>query len=154
MSKLSRRETLARGGQAVAAAAVLPFLPSINPAQADVNTDAALLARVAQWHRAYEKLIEAELFLEARPKALDEYYARGYGPARNRLWAIQKELIEARPKTLAGAVALLGCAERNAEDIDRLRAGEQVPQAVFFVHASLLSKTAYAALRRLSGRAI
>ena len=152
MPKLSRRETLARGGQVVAAAAVLPFIPAI--AHAEVNADAALLARVAQWHRAYAKLMEADLFNEAHPGALDDFYARGYGPARARFRAIQDELIEARPKTLAGAVALLGCAERNADDIDRLRAGERVPQAVFFVHASLLSKTAYAALRRLAGRAI
>ena len=152
MSKLSRRETLAKGGQAMAAAAVLPFIPSI--AHAQEGADAALLARVAQWHRAYEKRMEADLFSEEHRGARDEYYARGYGPVPGRLRAIQKELIEARPETLAGAVALLGCAERNADDIDRLRAGERVPQGVFFVHASLLSKTAYAALRRLSGRAI
>ena len=152
MPKLSRRETLARGGQVVAAAAVLPFIPAI--AHAEVNADAALLARVVQWHRAYEKNLEADLFGEEHPKALDEYYARGYGPVPGHLRVIQKELIEARPETLAGAVALLGCAERNTTDIDRMRAGERVPQAVFFVHASLLSKTAYAALRRLAGRAI
>ena len=151
MSKLSRRETLAGGGKVMAAAAVLPFVPSI--AQAKEDADAALLARVAQWHRAYEKRMEADLFAEEHRGARDEYRARGYGPASGRLWAIQKELIEAQPKTLAGAVALLGCGERNAEDIDRLRAGEQVPQGVFFVHASLLSKTAYAALRWLAGRA-
>ena len=152
MSKLSRRTALARGGQAVAAAAVLPFIPAI--AHAEVNADTTLLARVAQWHQAYEKILEAGSFIEAHPEALDEFYARGYGPVRGRLWAVQDELIEARPKTLAGAVALLGCAERNAMDIDRLRAGERVPQTVFFVHASLLSRTAHAALRRLAGRAI
>ncbi len=142
------RRTALWGAAAVAATGAVPIavLASTN----DVNADAALLARVAQWHRAYEKVLEAGLFQEAYTgRTLDEYYARGYGPASGRLWAIQKELIEAQPKTLAGAVALLGCAERNAEDIDRLRVGEQVPQAVFFVHASLLSKTAYAALRRL-----
>ena len=37
MSKLSRRETLARGGQVVAAAAVLPFIPSIAQAQEDAE---------------------------------------------------------------------------------------------------------------------
>ncbi len=141
------RRTALRGAAAVAATGAVPIavLASTN----NVNADTALLMRVAQWHRAYEKRLEADLFAEEHRRALDEYYARGYGPASGRLWAIQKELIEARPKTLAGAVALLGCAERNADDIDRLRAGEQVPQAVFFVHASLLSKTAYAALRRL-----
>ena len=147
---ITRRDALAHGGRAIAAAAVLPFLPSI--AHAEVNADAALLARVAQWHWAYGKLMEAGLFNEAHPGALDEFYARGYGPARARQATIQKELIETRPETLAGAVALLGCAERNTADIDRMRAGEQVPQIVFFVHASLLSKTAYAALRRLAAR--
>ena len=150
---VTRRGAMKRAGQAVAAGAVLPFLPSINPAQAQEDADAALLARVAQWHRAYEKRMEADLFSETHPKARDEYYARGHGPASGRFWAIQKELMEARPETLVGAVALLGCAERNADDIDRLRAGEQVPQGVFFVHASLLSKTVYAALRRLAGGA-
>ena len=149
---ITRRDVLAHGGKGVAAAAVLPFLPSV--AHAQEGTDAALLARVDQWHRAYGKLMEAGLFNEAHPGALDEFYARGYGPARARQAAIQKDLIETRPETLAGAVALLGCAERNTADIDRRRAGEQVPQIVFFVHASLLSKTAYAALRRLAGRAI
>ena len=144
--KITRRTAL-RGAAAVAATGAVPIAILANTN--DVNADAALLARVAQWHRAYEKVIEAGLFQEAHTKALDEYYARGYGPASGSLWAIQKELIEARPKTLAGAVALLGCAERNAVDIDRRRAGERVPEEVFFVHASLLSKTAYAALRRL-----
>ena len=37
MSKLSRRETLARGGQAVAAAAVLSTLPSIAHAKEDAE---------------------------------------------------------------------------------------------------------------------
>ena len=135
----------------VAATGAVPLavLASTN----DVNADAALLARVAQWHQAYEKVMEAGLFEEAHRGALDEYYARGYGNASGRLWAIQSELSEARPKTLAGAVALLGCVERNDMDCERRRAGEQVPEAVFFVHADTLSKNAYAALRQLAGRA-
>ena len=35
MSKLSRRETLAGGGKVMAAAAVLPFLPSVLTGVAD-----------------------------------------------------------------------------------------------------------------------
>ncbi len=153
MSKLSRRKVLAGGGQAVAAAAVLPFLPSINPAHAEEGADAALLARVAQWHRAYEKRMEADLFSETHPRASAEYYARGYGPVPGRLREIQDELIEARPETLAGAVALLGCVESVAADCERRRAGERMPQIVFFVHTSPLRKNAYVALERLAGEA-
>ncbi len=47
LPKLSRRETLARGGQAVAAAAVFPILLSINPAHAE--EDAVLLDLTRQW---------------------------------------------------------------------------------------------------------
>ncbi|MCH8098266.1 MAG: hypothetical protein IID53_14455 [Proteobacteria bacterium] len=46
MPKLSRRETLARGGAAVAAAAVLPFIPAIAHAKEDaeiLRAEAALL---------------------------------------------------------------------------------------------------------------
>ena len=42
MSKITRRETLTRGGQAIAVAAALPFISSINPAQA--QEDAELFA--------------------------------------------------------------------------------------------------------------
>ena len=60
MSKLSRRETLAGGGKVMAAAAVLPFLPAIKPAQAQpvkistwlvTTADAELFALYAKYKR-------------------------------------------------------------------------------------------------------
>ena len=150
---ITRREAMKHGGKTVAVAAVLPFLASINSAQAQENADAAFLARVAQWHRAYEKFLGAGRFLEACPGSLDEFYARGYGNALERHRVIQKELSKSRPETLAGAVALLGCVERVAVDHERCRAGEGVPNDVFWVRTEMLSKNAYAALRRLAARA-
>ena len=50
MSKITRRETLARGGQAVAAAAVLSTLPSIAHAN-----DAELLSRVKVFWAAHKE---------------------------------------------------------------------------------------------------
>ncbi len=57
MSKLSRRETLAGGGKAVAAAATLPFLFTNNPAQA--QEDAELFALFAKYKRLEKVEIEA-----------------------------------------------------------------------------------------------
>ena len=56
MPKLSRRETLARGGQAVAAAAVLPFLPSVAAAKGDAE-----LLRAESEHRRINDEINAGL---------------------------------------------------------------------------------------------
>lgn len=71
MSKLSRRETLACGGQAVAAAAVLTTLPSIAHAQ----EDAKLLSRIeAFWptHKAAVDCHEKWVAETERIKALPE----------------------------------------------------------------------------------
>ena len=57
MSRLSRRETLAGGGKAVAAAAVIPFLFSTNPAQA--QEDAELFALFAKYKRLEKVETEA-----------------------------------------------------------------------------------------------
>ena len=54
MSKITRRETLARGGQAVAAAAVLSTLPSI----AHAKEDAELLSRVEAFWLAHKEAVD------------------------------------------------------------------------------------------------
>ena len=54
MPKLSRRETLARGGQAVAAAAVLSTLPTI----AHAEDDAKLLSRVEAFWPAHKAAVD------------------------------------------------------------------------------------------------
>ena len=148
--QISRRDAL-RGAAAVVATGAVPIAALANAN--NMNGDSALQARVSQWHEAYERVLEVSLFEEAHPEAEEEFYARGYGDAWGNLCEVQRELVEARPDTLVGAVALLGCAERNAADRGRRRAGEQVPEAVFFVHTNVLSKNAYAALRRLAGEA-
>ena len=51
MSKITRRETLARGGQAVAAAAVLSTLPAI----AHAKEDAELLDLERRWYLAFAR---------------------------------------------------------------------------------------------------
>ena len=71
MSKLSRRETLARGGQVIAAAAVLSTLPSI----ADATEDAGLLSRV-------------EAFWATHKEAADS----------SEKWTAEKERVEALPE--------------------------------------------------------
>ena len=56
MSKLSRRKVLAGGGQAVAAAAVVPFLPST----AQAKPDAGLFALYEEYRRLEKAEIKAE----------------------------------------------------------------------------------------------
>ena len=71
MPKLSRRETLARGGQAVAAAAVLSTLPSI----AHAEEDAELLSRVEAFWPAHKEAVgchERWVAEHARVDALPE----------------------------------------------------------------------------------
>ena len=153
---ITRRAAL-RGAAAVAATgavsiAAMAAVPAISTANAG-NADAALLARVALWDRTYSKFKEADLFSEEHPADTDGYYGRGYGNDTEDFWAILRVLSEARPETLAGAVALLGCVESVAADCERRRAGECMPQIVFFVHTDRLRKNAYLALERLAGRA-
>jgi len=71
MSKITRRETLARGGQAVAAAAVLSTLPSI----AHAEDDAKLLSRVEGFwpaHKAAADCHERWVAEKHRVEALPE----------------------------------------------------------------------------------
>ena len=118
MTSITRRDALMGAGAAVAVAGVpVAVLANAN----DANANAALLARIARWYEAYERAMEVSAFEGAHPKAVDEFYARGYGDAWGNLWAIQRELAEVRPNTLAGAAALLGCVERNATDRERRR---------------------------------
>ena len=83
MSKLSRRETLARGGQVVAAAAVLPFLSTINPAHA--KEDAELFALYEEWKR------------------LEEIASKGDDDAEwQATWDVERRFFETPVRTLDG----------------------------------------------------
>ena len=156
MTAISRRAAL-RGAAAVAARGAVTLVAVAVPAISSVNAgnaDADLLTRVAQWHRAYLKFKEADLFSEEHPTDTVGYYGLGHGNDTKDFWAALRVLSEARPKTLVGAVALLGCAERVAADCERRRAGERMPQIVFFVHTDRLRKNAYLALERLVGEGL
>ena len=72
MSKITRRQTLARGGQAVAAAAMLPVIPTIA---LGAGQDAGLFARVEAFWAAhkeavgrYEKRVAECTRIEALPE--------------------------------------------------------------------------------------
>ena len=52
----TRRDVLAHGGKAIAAAVVLPFIPAITPAQA--QEDAELFALYEEYHRLRKSAIE------------------------------------------------------------------------------------------------
>ena len=149
---ISRRDALRGAGAAVAVAAAAAAVPAIAVAKSQ-GADTALKETAARWHRLYEKFKVANLFDEAHPEAEDEYYDRGYGDVSGDFWTVHKELSDARPKTLAGVVALLGCAERNVADRRRRRAGEHVPEIVYFVHPNAIQANSYDALKRLAGEA-
>ncbi len=140
---ITRRDAL-RGAAAVAAAGAVPIAAMAR------EGDSALLALADQWHEAYEKSKEADLFDEANPTAEDAYYARGYGEATSVFWKVHERLSEARPETITGAVAMLGCVQRIAADRALKRTGGRGPVSVFFVHTDRLQKNAYAALKRLT----
>ena len=94
MSKLSRRETLAGGGKAVAAAAVLPLFPSINPAHAEEDADAALFNLVDQYKtatNAYDELKKAwceQVRSLVAPQYRDDPYS---DPHRTTRWDSRSE---------------------------------------------------------------
>ncbi len=73
---VTRRNALARGGQAVAAAALLPFLPAINPAHAEEDADTALFNLVDQYDTATKKYLE---LLQAWGEAIRPLLAPVYG---------------------------------------------------------------------------
>ena len=92
MSKITRRETLARGGRAVAAAAVLPFLPSIAHAEEDADT--ALFHLVDQYEtatKAYDELKKAwceQVRSLVAPQYRDDPYS---DPHRTTRWDSRSE---------------------------------------------------------------
>ncbi len=146
MTAITRRGALLGLG----AAAVVAGVPSIAATKGD---DANVLAMAQQWHQAYGKFKEACLFEEANPDAHDEYYARGYGEDNGAWWGVHEELSAAQPKTITGAVAMLGCVQSVAADRGYRRAGGGEPSIVFFVHTDRLQKNAYVALERLARKA-
>ena len=115
MPKLSRRKVLAGGGQAVAAAAGLPFLFSTNPAQA--QEDAELFALYEEWKRLEEIASEGDdkeewqavfdverrffetptrtldgLLFKLRAACLPEVYELDYGEAPPQVLAVLRDL--------------------------------------------------------------
>ena len=88
MSKLSRRETLARGGQVVAAAAVLPFIPTVAHAKEDAELF-ALYERCRWLEKKYIAAInryEEPYFAVRRqfPRYLDGVKPEGLAEAEER----------------------------------------------------------------------
>ena len=151
MNTITRRGAL-RAVAAIAATAAVPVAAMAS----DTNGDAALLARVDGWHRAYEKFketerFEEERFYEERPKNRYELYTPGSSAGSEDFWAAHEELCEVQPKTLAGAIILLGCAQRNAADRGSWNCDYREPQIVYRVDTDRLSENAYATLRRLAG---
>ena len=153
---ITRRDAL-RGVGVASAAIAVPAVAIAVVATKDQDSDARLKETVARWHRAYEDFKQAYRFDEAHPEAGDEFNARGYGDAWPAMSAVHEELSGMHPKTLAGVVALLCCAETIEVDKWRNRRGAEdgprVPKAVFHmqIHGDRMQQNATAALGRLAG---
>lgn len=146
MNMLTRRAAL-RGMASVAAVAV-PIVPVL--AANDASKDAVLLARVDQWHQTYEKFKqEAEIFEQSTRLADFKNYTPGAGTEE--FSTAHEELSEVQPKTVAGAIILLGCVQRNDADRGSWNVHYRPPPVVYLVDMGRLRKNAYAALRRLAG---
>ena len=84
MSKLSRRETLARGGQVVAAAAVLSTLPTI----AQAKEDAELFALYGEYRRLERGFETAQERLSAVSSPVHQRHKERWiaGPLKRYSW--------------------------------------------------------------------
>ncbi len=109
MSKITRRETLARGGQAVAAAAVLVTLPSI----ADAKEDAEIL-------RAEAEVMRLRNEINAGLHSLDGNVS---DEATEREYALESVVADTPAKGLDGVAAKLRLAaywikEENKDQVE------------------------------------
>jgi hypothetical protein len=148
---ISRRDAL-RGVGAASAAIVMPAIAIAVFATKDQDSDARLKATVARWHQAYEDFKEAHPYDAAHPRVYNED-----GDTSVVMSAVHEELSGMHPKTLAGVVALLCCAETLQVDWNRnwrgATDGARVPIAVFHFHGDRMQQNATAALGRLAGEA-
>jgi hypothetical protein len=154
-SKLTRRAVLA-GAPAVAVAAALPAFA------APVDDSETLLA-VAQWRQGWAAMLRTETYLEEHPEFVrddERYYAseiprilQGFSDARNRLLATA-------PQSIAGAVAVLGCAATVFEARERGQADplatpeRRVLCRLFWQGEHEMARVAHDALQRLTGGAL
>ena len=154
-SKLTRRAVLA-GAPAVVAAAAMP-------AFAEHPDDSETLQAVAQWRQGWAAMLRAETYLQEHPKFEwdnERYYAseiprilQGFSDARKRLLATM-------PQSIAGAVAVLGCAATVFEARERGRTDplatpeRRVLCRLFWQGEHEMARIAHDALRRLTGGAL
>ena len=124
---ITRRDALKHGGKAIAAAAVLPFIPSIAQANAIgvplavvpfpvEHTDAALFDLVRQWHLADEIKEERR---QAWAEAVDEHLPPEYRQCSYRAipYPIRNTLFTAPNVKASGA--LCDQAEAEVREIER-----------------------------------
>ena len=152
---MTRRAVLA-GAPAVAAVAVMPAIaaPSVD--------DSETLLAVAQWREGWAAMLRAETYLQEHPGFEwdnERYYAseiprilQGFSDARKRLLATM-------PQSIAGAVAVLGCAATVFEARERGRTDplatpeRRVLCRLFWQGEHEMARIAHGALQRLSGGA-
>ena len=107
MSKITRRETLARGGQVVAAAAVLSTLPSIAQAQEDAELLALWRQHQERFAHTTRLVKEEDRLAVTGPKT---EYAKAWGRTK-RGWSevdeIERQIAAIPANTFAGLAVKL-----------------------------------------------
>ena len=151
MNMISRRAAL-RGLGIASAAIGVPAVAVAFVATESQGSDARLKATVARWHQAYEDFKEAHPYDKAHPLVFNED-----ADASAVMRAVHEELSGINPKTLAGVVALLCCAETLEVDRWRNRRGAtdgpRVSNAAYQFYGDRMQQNATAAMGSLAGEA-
>ena len=101
MNTITRRDILGRG---LALAAPLPLIVTSG-------ADRETLAAVAHWREVRDRAVATETIFEDHPELEDRQAPALQWPARRRVFDVARaRLLQARPVTPQGALALLGCA--------------------------------------------
>jgi hypothetical protein len=155
---ISRREALKKGGIAGLLAALSGTLAA---AQISNNEDTKALTAARDWHLAWKRVCETELYVEQHPELLlsDRYCETNFPQIHQQFNEARGRLLACEPHTLAGALAVMGCAMTVCDSRRRAR---EVPTINGTVHHRVSShvfmwqgeermlQIAHAAIQRLA----
>lgn len=108
-SALTRRDALRAGGIAGLLAALSG---TVAAAQISRDEDAKVLTAARDWHEAWKRVCETELYVEQHPEILlnGRYYETDFPLIHQQYNEARRRLLACEPRTLAGALAVMGCA--------------------------------------------